>query len=475
MPGPYYPRNDPYSHNNGFGDGPASRPNADPAFVSPPDLRYPMQPVNTGMGQHPIPQRMDTVVSSEGKFSVSPASSIHENDDGYGGKKKDDELWFTPSPIRTRTTTQGFGGWFGGLGRSGRGGGPTDTNATQRHDNTRQQREMPPAPQPQPQPQPQSQPQAQALAPSLWRTRPDPDDIPLPAPAHWRGSRELQELNDARARASQAGRPPTTTAYAPVPVLSPVLEPAPAVAPTTAPDEITPALSVPWEVRPEEPRPSGQQNRGQQRPSPGQEVRSDSTGPFMHYEDIGYFGPEIGSEPKDESQVEAAVPRADTFPDIPEGMNRPKARRSWDRQRKRRRKMGLGGGGPGDGRKRRDGGRFGAFWRYCMHWLPEIICGLLSIACLAIIVAVLKTYAGRGLADWPLSISLNTVITFLTAICQVALSVPLTEGLSQLKWNSFARGEKPLADFQTFEDAKRGPLGCAMFLCGRKGRCGQTR
>jgi hypothetical protein len=89
---------------------------------------------------------------------------------------------------------------------------------------------------------------------------------------------------------------------------------------------------------------------------------------------------------------------------------------------------------------------------------------------------VLKTYDGRALADWPLSVSLNTLVAFLAAICQVALAVPLSEGLAQLKWNSFARGEKPLADFQAFEDARRGgPVGSAVLLCRRKGRCGWTR
>ncbi|KAJ4295934.1 hypothetical protein N0V88_004636 [Collariella sp. IMI 366227] len=103
-------------------------------------------------------------------------------------------------------------------------------------------------------------------------------------------------------------------------------------------------------------------------------------------------------------------------------------------------------------------------------WLAEILCALLSIVCLAVIIGVLKTYDGRSLTDWPLSVSLNTLLAFLTAICQVSLAVPLSEGLSQLKWNSFARGERPLADFQVFEDAARGPVGSAVLLCKRKGR-----
>lgn len=195
----------------------------------------------------------------------------------------------------------------------------------------------------------------------------------------------------------------------------------------------------------------------------------------MHYEDLEYFSPAPEeAEPKDEAHIDGAVPQADTFPSIREGVNRPKARRSWDWQRKRRRKKPSRDDG---GRGGQDEGARGcaALLRYCAQWLPEIMWCLLGVVCLAVIIAVLKTFDGHSLADWPLTVSLNTLIAFLVAICQVGLAVPLTEGLSQLKWNSFARGEKPLADFETFEHAKRSPVGAAMLLCRRKGRCGRTR
>jgi hypothetical protein len=247
----------------------------------------------------------------------------------------------------------------------------------------------------------------------------------------------------------------------------------------------------------------------------------------MHYEDLDYFGaagpgpgPGSPSEPKDESQIGSVsvaaddgiigvLRPADTFPAIPEGMYRPEARRSWDRQRRDRRRLegeeggfgegGGGGGGSGIGGRGRRGrgrgtgggrggggggggtgmgtgmgmgmGRCAAFLRYCKHWVAEILGCVVGVVCLAVVAAVLKTFDGRGLADWPMTVSLNTLVAFLTAICQVALAVPLTEGLSQLKWNSFARGEKPLVDWETFENAKRGPVGSAVLLGKRKGRC----
>jgi len=110
--------------------------------------------------------------------------------------------------------------------------------------------------------------------------------------------------------------------------------------------------------------------------------------------------------------------------------------------------------------------------RCCRDWLPEVVCCVVGVVCFVGVAVVLKVFDGRGLAEWPLAVSINTLVAFLVAVGQVALAVPLTEGLSQLKWNSFARGERRLVDFQTFEDAKRGPVGSAGLLWRRKGRCG---
>ncbi|KAL2130118.1 hypothetical protein VTI74DRAFT_6880 [Chaetomium olivicolor] len=401
---------------------------ADPAQVSPPEVSYHAQPARASVSttQTRMPQRMGTI-SSGGKFTVSPASSIHEDDEGDAWRYGEGIAGGEPSP----SPPQGYR--------------HTTPGQTQGERN------------------PGTQGQA-----SLWQTRPREDEIPYLPPQHWRGSRDLQELVDARARELESGKRPVRTSSGPGPVSTSATLSAPAPVRTTGTDVTWLTLGS-WQTAQQGVTPS------QQNTSRAQNGARSGPGPFMHYEDLDYFGPVSEHEPKDESQVDEGVPRADTFPATLEGMNRPQARRSWDRQRKRRRKKNENG----NGGRRRGGGSNGiggekggcrAVWHYCKHWLPEILCCLFSIVCLAVIVAVLKTYEGRGLTDWPLTVSLNTLVAFLTAICQVALSVPLTEGFSQLKWNSFARGEKPLADFQTFEDAKRGPVGSTVFLCKRKGR-----
>jgi len=103
-------------------------------------------------------------------------------------------------------------------------------------------------------------------------------------------------------------------------------------------------------------------------------------------------------------------------------------------------------------------------------WLPEVVCCVVSIASLAALAALLRRYDGRGLRDWPLGVTLNTLVAFLAAIAQAALVVPVTEGLAQMKWNWFARQARPLADMQNFEDASRGPYGSVKLLWTTKGR-----
>ncbi|KAK4141836.1 uncharacterized protein C8A04DRAFT_13703 [Dichotomopilus funicola] len=395
--------------------------------VSPPESTYSGRPGranSTSQSQSRVPHRMGTF-SSGGRFTVSPASSIHEDHDdddddaGRGG--------FLPSP--TRHHMQGMH-WRGSSAGSGNGRGVGVRHGRQGQGQGQIPGPVPsalvpgpgliqpttviPSGRPGPEPQPQSGPglgpgpgpalvsgnTANAITGSIWQSQPDETDIPHPAPAQWRGSRDLQELNDARARETESGRWPVRTSYGPAPPTATTTTTAAAVAAALPPlpPSATASVTSPWQQQ----------------------------------------------TPRNESQIDPIIPMGisatDTFPPIPAGFpDRGEARRSWDRQRKQRKA------------KR-------AQAQAQTHTM-------------AVVAAVLKAYDGRGLADWPLTVSLNTVIAFLVAICEVALAVPLTEGLSQLKWNSFARGERPLADFGVFEDAKRGPVGSAMLLCRRKGRC----
>ena len=440
----------------------------DPADASPPELGYHVQPARANTSRPDMPYRQGTM-SSGGKYTVSPASSIHEDDEeayGYG-----QPAGLSPSPPhRHQDAAQGqaqisrsrdgqTGLWLG-HGQTHAAGVTTTSNTS----NTRTQ------------------------PPSLWPTHPpnddDDDDIPYPAPQHWRGSRDLQALTEARAREAESGHGPIRTSYGPAPAPVRVTSAAAAAAvpihtvtsePTPAPPPQPPPLSPPsaqWH-----------QQAGQS------QSQSQSPGPFMHYEDIAYLTPTPASpgsgpasdqqqqfpppeSPKDEAQIDAGVLRADTFPEEMMMHNRPRARRSWDRQRQQRRRRQVasssqaGEVGSREGLGRGRGQGLGAV----RSWLPEILCCVVGVAGLVGVVVVLKVFEGRAVRDWPLGVSINTVVAFVVAVCQVVLAVPLGEGLSQLKWNSFARGARPLADFEAFEDARRGPVGSARLLWKRKGR-----
>lgn len=107
---------------------------------------------------------------------------------------------------------------------------------------------------------------------------------------------------------------------------------------------------------------------------------------------------------------------------------------------------------------------------HCLGWLPEMLWCLFSVACLAAIAGLLARYNGRPLPAWPLGISLNALVAFLTTLCRAGFVVPVLQGLAQLKWNWFARAERPMGDFQVYEDAQRDPLGSLRLLFSGRGR-----
>ncbi|KAL0933653.1 uncharacterized protein CTRU02_210452 [Colletotrichum truncatum] len=102
-------------------------------------------------------------------------------------------------------------------------------------------------------------------------------------------------------------------------------------------------------------------------------------------------------------------------------------------------------------------------------WWPELVWSLVSILCLVALVTVLSSYDGKPLPNWPAGFTLNTVIAFISTVCRTAFVLPVVEGLSQYKWNWY-KSPRPLADFQIFDQASRGPWGSLKLLVTTKGR-----
>lgn len=101
-------------------------------------------------------------------------------------------------------------------------------------------------------------------------------------------------------------------------------------------------------------------------------------------------------------------------------------------------------------------------------WWQELLWCLLSIVSVAALAAVLSYFDEKPLPAWPLGLTLNTVIALLATLARTAFIVPVSEGLSQLKWLWY-RSNRPLKHFQDFDAASRGLWGSVQLSKTTKG------
>ncbi|KAH6873906.1 hypothetical protein B0T10DRAFT_588399 [Thelonectria olida] len=97
------------------------------------------------------------------------------------------------------------------------------------------------------------------------------------------------------------------------------------------------------------------------------------------------------------------------------------------------------------------------------EWLLELLTSILSLILLAVI-ALSRPGTSPSLSAWDIPVSLNAVISILTTACSAALMHGVSEFISQLKWLHFKDGPEKLKDFETFDEASRGPWGSLKFL-----------
>ncbi|TVY68254.1 hypothetical protein Focb16_v002109 [Fusarium oxysporum f. sp. cubense] len=103
-----------------------------------------------------------------------------------------------------------------------------------------------------------------------------------------------------------------------------------------------------------------------------------------------------------------------------------------------------------------------------LSWWQEIAWCVFATGLLAVLVGLLKTYDKKPGPEW--FVSLNAVVAAIATICRASMVIPVSEGLSQLKWNAFARSQRPLNDLKIFDQASRGPFGSLLLLSKTKGR-----
>ena len=100
---------------------------------------------------------------------------------------------------------------------------------------------------------------------------------------------------------------------------------------------------------------------------------------------------------------------------------------------------------------------------FATRWWPrEIIASIVSIIFLASIFIVFYYYDNQPLDNWSLTWRFTSVVSFITTIAQISMLIPITAGISQLKWLWYNE-KHSLADIEKFDRAARGPFG-AVFL-----------
>ena len=102
-------------------------------------------------------------------------------------------------------------------------------------------------------------------------------------------------------------------------------------------------------------------------------------------------------------------------------------------------------------------------------WVFEIVSLLASFLAVAGIAILLAHFDGQPLPEWPLNITLNTLVALLATLANANLAIPIQSGLSQLKWIRFKSGRTPLSDIEVFDDASRGTWGSILLLVKLRG------
>ncbi|KAI9148362.1 hypothetical protein HJFPF1_12193 [Paramyrothecium foliicola] len=102
--------------------------------------------------------------------------------------------------------------------------------------------------------------------------------------------------------------------------------------------------------------------------------------------------------------------------------------------------------------------------QYLKTWAPEILWLVLTLGLFTTLVIVLAEFNDKPMPNWPLGLTLNTLVAVLATLCRTTITVPVAEAISQLKWNWFVAKQRSLKDLHLFDQASRGPWGSIILL-----------
>jgi hypothetical protein len=111
-----------------------------------------------------------------------------------------------------------------------------------------------------------------------------------------------------------------------------------------------------------------------------------------------------------------------------------------------------------------------AFSRYWADWwIWDFLSLLLSLLSMFAVIITCGFYNKVPLTYWPSPMTPHAFIAMFIALAQVGLIVPIYSAIGQLKWLWFSSGERPLVDFETFDEASRGHIGGLKLIGTLKG------
>jgi hypothetical protein len=107
-------------------------------------------------------------------------------------------------------------------------------------------------------------------------------------------------------------------------------------------------------------------------------------------------------------------------------------------------------------------------------WLFDVIAVFVSGSACFSLIALLIIHDSRPITSWTFFLPLNAVVSILGAISRSSLAFAISDSIGQSKWNWFKIHSGPLATFNRFDEATRGPWGSMKLLWWSRFRYAKT-
>lgn len=97
-------------------------------------------------------------------------------------------------------------------------------------------------------------------------------------------------------------------------------------------------------------------------------------------------------------------------------------------------------------------------------WIWELLGCFGSLFSFFAIVGVLKRYDRQAQPEWPYSVTINSVVSWLTTVMKSFLLFSVAACIGQANWLHFRSKPQALIDLAVYDSASRGPLGSLQLL-----------